>query len=165
MFVLGLRAPGLTPVQQYSNFVQESPDPPSSASQGSTWRGLWAKLARLLPFMWPRGSPLLQAKVVLCLLLLAGVRVTNVFVPIYYKAVVDGLGSSSWPWREVTVWVLLKLLQGGGMGQGLLNNVRGLAWIQVQQFTTREIQVELFRHLHSLSLRWHLARKTGGQSG
>jgi hypothetical protein len=50
-----------------------------------------------------------------------GVRVTNVYVPIYYKKIVDGLAagvvdSSHWPWREVTLWFLLKMLQGGGQG-------------------------------------------------
>lgn len=41
---------------------------------------------------------------------------------------------------------------------GLLNNLRSYFWIKIQQYTTREIEVELFRHLHSLSLRWHLGR-------
>lgn len=55
-----------------------------------------------------------------------------------------------------------KFLQGGGTGgMGLLNNLRSFLWIRIQQYTTREIEVELFRHLHDLSLRWHLARKTG----
>lgn len=44
---------------------------------------------------------------------------------------------------------------------GLLNNLRSFLWIRIQQYTTREIEVDLFRHLHDLSLRWHLARKTG----
>merc|ERR1711937_855450 len=47
------------------------------------------------------------------------------------------------------------------MGQGLLNNARSLLWIRIQQFITRETQVGLFQHLHGLSLRWHLSRKTG----
>ena len=99
-------------------------------------------------------------------------RVTNVFVPIYYKKIVDALSSSglvhcqsgtdfSWPWMPVLVWVGLKALQGGGMGQGLLNNARSLLWIRIQQFITRETQVGLFQHLHNLSLRWHMSRKTG----
>ena len=146
---------------QKRKLLQETAN--TSASEGSTWKGFWGKLCKLLPFMWPKNSPLLQFQVVLCILLLIGLRVTNVFVPLYYKSVVDSLGSSKsvWPWKEVTVWVVLKLLQGGGMGQGLLNNARSLLWIQVQQFTTREIQVGLFKHLHGLSLRWHLGRKTG----
>ena len=95
-------------------------------------------------------------------------RVTNVFVPIYYKKIVDALSSSGlqmelevWPWAQVVVWVGLKALQGGGMGQGLLNNARSLLWIKIQQFITRETQVGLFQHLHNLSLRWHMSRKTG----
>jgi ATP-binding cassette subfamily B (MDR/TAP) protein 6 len=43
----------------------------------------------------------------------------------------------------------------------VLNNWRNFLWIRVQQFTSLEIQVSLFRHLHNLSLRWHLGRKTG----
>ena len=104
----------------------------------------------------------------LCFLLLAGMRVTNVFVPIYYKKIVDALSESGlqlelavWPWSQVVVWVVLKALQGGGMGQGLLNNARSLLWIKIQQFITRETQVGLFQHLHNLSLRWHMSRKTG----
>jgi len=172
VFVLGLRAPGLTPIHQYSTFRQDSQEQEEqeelvvgSASQGSTWRGFWRKLMKLLPYMWPKNSPLLQLKVMLCVLLMVMLRVTNVFVPIYYKNIVNSLTnlsqSNSWPWVEVLLWVILKLMQGGGMGQGLLNNLRSYLWITVQQFTTLEIQVGLFKHLHSLSLRWHTSRKTG----
>lgn len=44
---------------------------------------------------------------------------------------------------------------------GFVSNVRSFLWIRVQQFTDRVVQVRLFAHLHSLSLRWHLSRKTG----
>ena len=84
---------------------------------------------------------------------------TNLFVPIYNKKIIDrladpGLNTSNWPWREITIWVGLKLLQGGGTGgQGLLNNWRSLLWIKVQQFTSLEIQTSLLAHVHDLSLR------------
>merc|ERR1719334_86490 len=170
VFVLGLRAPGLSPIQIYSNFRHESNREPreevqDSASEGSTWKGFWKKMIKLLPYMWPRNSPLLQLKVIACVVLIALLRVTNVFVPVYYKNIVDSLSDAtsktSWPWMEVSIWILLKLLQGGGMGQGLLNNLRSFLWIKVQQFTTIEIQVGLFKHMHNLSLRWHTSRKTG----
>lgn len=65
-------------------------------------------------------------------------------------------------WDWILIYVGFKFLQGGGTGSmGLLNNLRSFLWIKIQQFTTRQIEVELFRHLHSLSLRWHLGRKTG----
>lgn len=44
---------------------------------------------------------------------------------------------------------------------GIINNLRSFLWIPVQQYTTREIEINLFEHLHQLSLRWHLQRKTG----
>lgn len=44
---------------------------------------------------------------------------------------------------------------------GLLNNLRSFMWIKVSQYTGRAIRVKLFTHLHALSLRWHLSRKTG----
>ncbi|VDM56264.1 unnamed protein product [Angiostrongylus costaricensis] len=44
---------------------------------------------------------------------------------------------------------------------GFLNTLRSYIWVPIQQYTTRELEVELFAHLHCLSLRWHLSRKTG----
>lgn len=78
--------------------------------------------------------------------------------------IVDSLTDKPMTFRYdlILIYVGLKFLQGGGTGSmGLLNNLRSYLWIKIQQFTTREIEVELFRHLHSLSLRWHLGRKTG----
>ncbi|KAG7163685.1 ATP-binding cassette sub-family B member 6-like 1 [Homarus americanus] len=133
-------------------------------SQGSTWRNTWKKLRILLPFMWPKKNVLLQLAVIMCFVLLLAGRVTNVYVPLFYKLIVDGLGGSGgtpeFCWQYVLIYVGLKFLQGGGTGgMGFLNNLRSLLWISVQQYTSREVQ--LFSHLHNLSLRWHLGRKTG----
>ncbi|KAK7071417.1 ATP-binding cassette sub- B member 6, mitochondrial, partial [Halocaridina rubra] len=104
--------------------------------------------------------------VILCLILIVIGRVANVFVPVYYKLIVDALGGSGgapyFCWDYVLIYTGLKFLQGGGTGgMGLLNNARTFLWISVQQYTSREIQIQLFAHLHNLSLRWHLNRKTG----
>lgn len=73
-----------------------------------------------------------------------------------------GLSNFSFRWDLVLILVALKFLQGGGAGgTGLLNNARSLLWISVEQYTTREVQIQFFGHLHRLSLRWHLQRKTG----
>lgn len=102
-------------------------------------------------------------------------------------------------WRTlaitVCVYVLLKFLQGGGVGEGwhskwyckdsilnttacfilnkpwtvslpsgtsgFVSNLRSFLWTYVQQYTSRVVQVRLFAHLHDLSLRWHLGRRTG----
>jgi ATP-binding cassette, subfamily B (MDR/TAP), member 6 len=77
-------------------------------------------------------------------------------------APVEGTQKLVFRWDLVVIYVAFKFMQGGGTGgMGLLNNLRSFLWIKVQQYTTRAVQVDLFRHLHSLSLRWHLARKTG----
>uniref|UniRef100_A0A672RWB1 ATP-binding cassette sub-family B member 6 n=1 Tax=Sinocyclocheilus grahami TaxID=75366 RepID=A0A672RWB1_SINGR len=71
---------------------------------------------------------------------------------------------SSWKTLATTVCIygLLKFLQGGGAGaSGFVSNMRSFLWIRVQQYTNRVVQVRLFAHLHSLSLRWHLGRRTG----
>nr|XP_009943607.1 PREDICTED: ATP-binding cassette sub-family B member 6, mitochondrial [Opisthocomus hoazin] len=65
------------------------------------------------------------------------------------------------PWHTlawtVCIYVGLKFLQGGGAGStGFVSNLRTFLWVWVQQFTNRQVQVQLFAHLHGLSLRWHL---------
>nr|CAG4648537.1 EOG090X02PU [Polyphemus pediculus] len=93
-------------------------------------------------------------------------RVANVYVPILYKLLVDSMtpleGTIIFRWDLVLIYVGVKFLQGGGTGGvGFLNNLRTFLWISVQQYTTRETEVQLFEHLHDLSLRWHLSKKTG----
>uniref|UniRef100_A0A8C5CLD6 ATP-binding cassette sub-family B member 6 n=1 Tax=Gadus morhua TaxID=8049 RepID=A0A8C5CLD6_GADMO len=172
LFFLGLRAPGL-PRRPYMLLINEEEHDVESRAQGgeeeeenqSTWQGFRTKVRLLLPYMWPRGSVLLQGLVLLCLSLLGVERAINVFVPIYYKNIVNELSDGS-SWRKlattVCVYVMLKFLQGGGAGaSGFVSNLRSFLWIRVQQYTNRVVQVKLFGHLHSLSLRWHLGRKTG----
>uniref|UniRef100_UPI00358F1561 ATP-binding cassette sub-family B member 6 isoform X1 n=2 Tax=Myxine glutinosa TaxID=7769 RepID=UPI00358F1561 len=173
LFVIGLRAPGL-PRRLYNLIINEGERDVeegtpllgnNSSSGGSTWAGFRKKLSLLLPYMWPKGNPCLQLTVMVCLLLLSGERVVNVFVPIYYKNIVNELsGKSSWSvvaWTVCT-WVLLRFLQGGAAGSsGFVSNMRSFLWIRVQQFTNRRVKVRLFEHLHFLTLRWHLSRRTG----
>jgi ATP-binding cassette subfamily B (MDR/TAP) protein 6 len=152
---------------------------------GSTFRNTWKKFRILFPYVWPKGKPLLQLRVVVCFLLLGGGRAVNVFVPIYYKYIVNALSPTNTsdghlsipaesvgghvgqyiplPWQPLLIYVFLKFLQGGGAvgSLGFLNNARQFIWIPVQQYTSRMIQLSVFGHLHSLSLRWHLSRKTG----
>lgn len=147
----------------------------------STFSDLWSKTKLLFPYIWPRGHPLLQLRVAVCFLILVSVRVINVYVPVYYKKIVDGLSSNTsvdsvdrmlhivvpqtqltLPLASIIIYVVLRFLQGGSVGSmGLANNLRSFLWIRVQQFTSRRLQVDVLHHLHSLSLRWHLGRKTG----
>uniref|UniRef100_A0A672GSX7 ATP-binding cassette sub-family B member 6 n=1 Tax=Salarias fasciatus TaxID=181472 RepID=A0A672GSX7_SALFA len=176
LFFIGLRAPGL-PRRPYMLLINEDERDVENSGQvheprlhfteenQSTWQGFTKKVRLLVPYMWPRGSVFLQMLVLFCLGLLGVERAINVFVPIYYKNIVNDLTDRK-SWRTVAttvcVYVLLKFLQGGGAGaSGFVSNLRSFLWIRVQQFTNRVVQVRLFAHLHSLSLRWHLGRKTG----
>ncbi|XP_032880844.1 ATP-binding cassette sub-family B member 6, mitochondrial [Amblyraja radiata] len=171
LFALGLKAPGL-PRRPYMVIINEDErdvecNEPLLNQTGnqSTWKDFYKKVQLLVPYMWPKGNILLQIFVLLCLLLLAVERVINVYVPIYYKNIVNELSDEA-PWKAlattVCLYVLLKFLQGGGTGSsGFVNNIRSFLWIKVQQYTSRHVQIGLFAHLHSLSLRWHLGRKTG----
>uniref|UniRef100_A0A8C8G691 ATP-binding cassette sub-family B member 6 n=1 Tax=Oncorhynchus tshawytscha TaxID=74940 RepID=A0A8C8G691_ONCTS len=164
LFFLGLKAPGL-PRRPYMLLINEDERDVEGGTGQSTWQDFGQKVRLLVPYMWPKGSMLLQGLVVLCLCLLGLERVINVFVPIYYKNIVNELtDGSSWKTLATTVcvYVLLKFLQGGGAGaSGFISNLRSFLWIRVQQYTNRVVQVRLFGHLHSLSLRWHLGRRTG----
>ncbi|XP_071779898.2 ATP-binding cassette sub-family B member 6 [Centroberyx gerrardi] len=173
LFFIGLKAPGL-PRRPYMLLINEDERDVEHSGQPllggteqneSTWQGFRKKVRLLVPYMWPRGSVFLQLLVLLCLGLLGIERVINVFVPIYYKNIVNELtDGSSWNTLATTVcvYVLLKFLQGGGAGaSGFVSNLRSFLWIRVQQYTNCVVQVRLFDHLHALSLRWHLGRKTG----
>ncbi|KAM6894107.1 ATP-binding cassette sub-family B member 6 [Xenentodon cancila] len=173
LFFIGLKAPGL-PRRPYMLLINEDERDVENSGQSllgrtedsqSTWQGFRKKVRLLVPYMWPRGNIILQLLVLFCLGLLGIERAINVFVPIYYKNIVNELtDGSSWHTLATTVciYVLLKFFQGGGAGaSGFVSNMRSFLWIRVQQYTNRVVQVRLFAHLHSLSLRWHLGRKTG----
>nr|KAF6495738.1 hypothetical protein HJG63_010130 [Rousettus aegyptiacus] len=169
LFVLGLWAPGLRP-QSYTLRVNEDNQDVerSQSTEGppqSTWRDLGRKLRLLSGYLWPRGSPALQLVVLICLGLMGLDRGLNVLVPIFYRNIVNLLTEKA-PWHSlawtVTTYVFLKFLQGGGTGStGFVSNLRTFLWIRVQQFTSRRVELRLFSHLHELSLRWHLGRRTG----
>ena len=153
-----------------------------NSSKGSTFGNLFKKSKQIFPFVWPKGQLLLQVQIVICLVILAAGRVINLYVPIYYKIIINSLTPNSnltskfdltygltsqstgvtFPVASILIYVFLRFLQGGSVGSsGFSNNLRAFLWINVQQYTSRSIQVKLFDHLHGLSLRWHLGRKTG----
>ncbi|CAI5446278.1 unnamed protein product [Caenorhabditis angaria] len=137
----------------------ESSTDPSNAS---AWNNMSKKIVMVAPYVWPTKSIYLQLKVVICLFLLVAGRLINVALPVFSKWIVDELTTpDSFNYWLIIIATVLKFLQGNGAMGGFLNTVRSYLWIPIQQYTTRELEVQLFTHLHSLSLRWHLSRKTG----
>ncbi|KAJ1731165.1 ATP-binding cassette-type vacuolar membrane transporter Hmt1 [Coemansia biformis] len=125
--------------------------------------GLRKRLGILAPFLWPSGDTMMQARIVCCLLILVAGRIVNVLVPLQFKTVVDGLsprdGSAPrFEWANVLLYAVLQSLQGS---VGILSTLQAFVWIPVGQATTKRISIAMFDHLHQLSLRFHVGRKTG----
>ena len=120
-------------------------------------------LARLAPYLWPKDSPDFRLRVVVALLFLALAKGINVFVPILYKRAVDALT----PGVATVIAVPVALIVGYGLARVLaqvFGELRDAVFAKVGQRAVRQIALRTFRHLHGLSLRFHLERQTGGLS-
>jgi ATP-binding cassette, subfamily B, heavy metal transporter len=120
-----------------------------------TQRGDWATIRTLLPYLWAWRGRVIAA--VVCLVL---AKVANVGVPMVLKAIVDRLDAAT-----AMLAVPLALLVAYGLlrlSTTLFTELREYLFAKVTQRAVRTIALETFRHLHALSLRFHLARHTGG---
>src|SRR3954469_16874629 len=123
-------------------------------------------LRGLTPYLWPRDSRDLRARVVLAVVLLVAGKLVNITIPLFYKQAVDALsvntGAAPNP-GLVAVPVALILAYGAArvLSQGF-NELRNGVFAKVGQRAVRRIALSTFRHIHALSLRFHLERRTGG---
>ncbi len=117
----------------------------------------------LLPYLWPKDAPTLRFRVVATFALLVVAKIISVLVPIFYKQAVDALSLEEL--SLITVPVLLLFAYGASriFSQGF-NELKEAAFAKVGQHAVRAAAFETFHHLHRLSLRFHLDRKTGGLS-
>jgi ATP-binding cassette subfamily B protein len=123
----------------------------------------WAALRLLGGHLWPKGEWGLRLRVVAAGVLLVLAKVTNVYVPILYKHAVDALGDP----RAQAVAVPVALIVAYGLARVLaqaFGEVRDAIFAPVSQRAIRNLALQVFRHLHALSLRFHLERQTGGLS-
>jgi len=125
-------------------------------------------LKSLAPYLWPRDSLELRARVVLALAFLLAGKLVNIYVPLLYKHAVDALAptpGSSPGAVAVTVPIALIIAYGLArvMSQGF-NELRNAVFAKVGQRAVRRLALTAFRHVHALSLRYHLERRTGGLS-
>jgi len=126
---------------------------PAPANRG---RGAdWGVIRHLLPYLWTY-----RGRVAVALLALVAAKVANVGVPILLKQIVDNLDP-----RTAMLAVPLALLVAYGalrLSTTVFTELREYLFAKVTQRSVRTIALEVFRHLHALSLRFHLARQTGG---
>jgi ATP-binding cassette subfamily B protein len=120
-----------------------------------TRRGDWATIRELLPYLWEY-----RGRVIGALACLVAAKVANVGVPLVLKGIVDALDRDA-----ALLAVPLALLVAYGVlrvATTLFTELREYLFAKVTQRAVRKIALEVFRHLHALSLRFHLARQTGG---
>ncbi|MCA1941812.1 MAG: ABC transporter ATP-binding protein/permease [Caenispirillum bisanense] len=144
------------------------PDPPAGggAASGSGARADWQTARRLLPYLWPAGETELRLRVVVSIVLLVAAKVATVGVPIFYKRAVDALTVPGDVAGAVVAVPLALLLGYGGLRvlQQVFAELQGMVFTKVSERATRRIALQVFTHLHRLSLRFHLDRQTGGLS-
>jgi len=132
------------------------PFPPKKAGDAPR-RSEWRALGMLAPYLWE-----FRVRVVIALAFLIAAKLANVAVPLVLKDVVDSLDTS------LAVLVLpLALLAAYGIlrfSTTLFAELRDVVFVRVTQRAIRRVALSVFRHMHSLSLRFHLERQTGGVS-
>lgn len=125
----------------------------------------WKTIRSLLPYLWPAGEFGLRVRVVIAMIFLIAAKGTNVAVPIFYKEAVDSLTLEKGV--EIALAVPIALLIGYGIARVMaqaFGELRDAVFTKVAQRAIRLAGLRTFRHLHQLSLRFHLERKTGGIS-
>ena len=117
----------------------------------------WKTIRTLLPYLWE-----FKGRVIAALILLVGAKLANVAIPLVLKHIVDSLN------RQPPLLVLpVALLIGYGvlrLASTSFGELRDAVFAKVTQRAIRRVALQVFRHLHSLALRFHLERQTGGVS-
>ena len=140
--------------------------PPSTEKPVTVDGDEWTILRDMLPYLWPAGQPGLKARVVFALVALVLSKVVTVATPYAFKYATDALtGKADVATTAVTVIVFLVLAYGvGRIMMVVLAQIRDAVFAKVSQRAVKELAVRTFRHLHALSLKFHLERRTGGLS-
>jgi ABC-type transport system involved in Fe-S cluster assembly fused permease/ATPase subunit len=138
---------------------RHSSSPPPPAQQGP--RNDWTTLKTLLPYLW-----VYKWRVIFALLFLVGAKLANVGVPLVLKQLIDRLTLSPTDPQALLVLPLGILVAYGvlRMATTLFTELREFIFAKVTQRAVRTIALRVFRHLHALSLRFHLNRQTGGMT-
>ncbi len=134
---------------------------------------MFKTLASLWPYMWPAGRPDLKQRVVVSLAILVAAKVITVLVPYTYKWATDALTAPGVDGRAdavslgltIALTVPIMLVVANGVGRILMNsfnNLRDGLFAKVGQHAVRQLAYKTFVHMHALSLRYHLQRRTGG---
>ena len=135
---------------------------PSSSTTAHPERSDWSTLRRLFPYLWEY-----KWRVIAALTFMVGAKVANVGVPLLLKELVDTMSPKAGLGTQALLVVPLALLVAYGLlrlSTTLLAELRDLVFAKATEGASRSISLQVFRHLHALSLRFHLERQTGGMT-
>ena len=132
---------------------------PATETQQKKPNAGFAALWRFLPMLWPKSDAELKARVVAAVVLVLAGKAATLLMPFAYKAVVDGMSSHRQPFAVVA---MLVVGYASARFAGVLSdNLRNALFEKVGQSAARLLAGRVFRHVHDLSLRFHLERRTG----
>jgi ATP-binding cassette, subfamily B, heavy metal transporter len=125
-------------------------------------------MRRVLPYLWPDGQAWVKRRVVLALVMLLAAKLVSVTTPYIYKLAVDSLsGEGATDPQALLGLGAVGLVVAYGLarlGAVIFGELRDAVFVRVGQRAIRRLAIETFTHIHQLSLRYHITRKTGGLS-
>jgi len=143
--------PALLPVTDAAG----SDDGNAPVARATTARSEWQVVRELVPFLRP-----FLGRIALALALVVAGKLANLAVPMVLKRLVDGLDVA--PTLLVLPVALLIAYGASRLSVTLFTELRQVVFARVMARVSRRVTLQVFRHLHALSLRFHLARRTGG---
>jgi ATP-binding cassette, subfamily B, heavy metal transporter len=139
-------------------------------ASGDTGEGSASSLQtirRVLPYLWPPGQAWVKRRVVAALVMLFAAKIVSVGTPFLYKQAVDALAGDTPDTGTLLMLTAVGLTVAYGLarlGQVAFQELRDAIFVRVGQRALRRLALETFTHIHRLSLRYHITRKTGGLS-
>lgn len=132
-------------------------------------RAMGDTLRVLFPYIWPHDRPDLKRRIYIALFILVLAKLVTVLVPYSYKWLTDSLTGELGAPSSIPTWLIVPMMLVIAYGVGRLmmvgfNELRNALFAKVGQHAVRNLANETFGHIHRLSLRFHLQRRTGGLS-
>ncbi len=137
--------------------MTEQADTPMADSRHSSL----SALRRFLPYVWPRNDRDLRRRILFALGLMVLAKATTLLVPFFYEFAVDALAPETGKGVAFAVGMLVAYAGIRFLSTGF-QFLRDAIYVRVGQRAIRRLALDVFRHLHQLSLRFHLERRTGG---
>jgi ATP-binding cassette, subfamily B, heavy metal transporter len=132
----------------------------SEQAKSADEKASFQTLARFLPYLWPENAPALRLRIVLALALVLVSKSLQIGTAFFFGWAIDKMAPGMEPGVLLAIGLMVAYT-GARFGGVLFDNIRNAIFETVGQDAARRLSVIVFRHIHGLSLRYHLERKTG----